>query len=353
MPRRRKRLEASSFDLPVDELRRGGFSDPTVLWARDVLVADARMPHVTVQFSTEQAGLLGGIDEAVAVLKAGSDDWSQLTVHALYDGDRIDADETVMTVEARFDLFAHLAPLCVGVLSRRTRITTNARLLVEAARPKPVMTLPARNDHWLLHRGDALAAQIGGTLQLTGAPQSTSRTQPPLMLVPHALVAAYGGDTVAAVRACVAHTPDRTMLVVPVDYDNDSVGTSLAVARSQESRVWGVQLGTSDHLVDRSIIPAMGGFVPTGVNPTLVWNVRNALDAEGFGDIKILVSGSITMSRIREFEEAGVPTDAYGVGSSLTSGRFGFASDVVMLDGVPHARAGRSLKSNARMERVR
>ena len=215
------------------------------------------------------------------------------------------------------------------------------------------MTLPARNDHWLLHRGDALAAQIGGTFHLTGAAQTSSRTQPPLMLIPHALVAAYGGDTVAAVRACVAHTPDRTMLVVPVDYENDSVSTALAVARSQEARVWGVQLGTSENLVDRSIIPAMGGFVPTGVNPTLVWNVRNALDAEGFGDIKILVSGSITVSRIREFEDAGVPVDAYGVGTSLTSGRFGFAADVVMLDGVAHARAGRSLKPNPRMERVR
>jgi nicotinate phosphoribosyltransferase len=352
MPRRRKRLEPSSFDLPGEELRRGAFSHASALWARDVLIADGRSPLVTVQFSTEQGGLVGGIDEAIAVLKFGVEDWSQLSVNALYDGDRVEADETVMTVDARFDLFAHLAPLCVGVLSRRTRVTTNARSLVEAARPKPVMTLPARNDHWLLHRGDALAAQIGGTSQLTGT-QGTSRTQPPLMLVPHALVAAYGGNTVAAVRACVGHTPDRTMLVVPVDYENDSVATSLAVARSQESRVWGVQLATSEHLVDQSIIPSMGGFVPTGVNPTLVWNVRNALDAEGFGDIKILVSGSITVSRIREFEDAGVPVDAYGVGTALTNGRFGFAADVVMLDGASHARAGRSLKPNPRMERVK
>jgi nicotinate phosphoribosyltransferase len=239
------------------------------------------------------------------------------------------------------------------VLSRRTRVTTNARALVEAARPKPVMTLPARNDHWMLQRGDALAAQIGGALQLGGTSHGGSRTQPPLMLVPHALVAAYGGDTVAAVRACVAHTSDRIMLVVPVDYDNDSVNTALAVARSQESRVWGVQLATSEHLVDRSIIPEMGGFVPTGVNPHLVWNVRNALDAEGFGDIKLLVSGSITVERIRQFEEEGVPVDAYGVGTALTAGRFGFVADVVMLDGTAHARAGRSLKPNPRMERVR
>jgi nicotinate phosphoribosyltransferase len=352
MPRRRKRLDTGSFDLPAEELRRGGYTHASALWARDVLIADGRSPVVTVQFSSEQSGLLGGIDEAIATLKVAVEDWSQLTAHALYDGDRIDADETVMTVEGRYEQFAHVAPLCIGVLSRRTRVSTNARALVEAARPKPVMILPARNDHWLLHRGDALAAQIGGTMQLTGAAQP-SRTQPPLMLVPHALVASYGGDTVAAVRAALAHTPDRVMLVVPIDYDNDCVATALAVARSQEARVWGVQLATSDHLVDRSIIPQMGGFVPTGVNPRLIWNVRNALDAEGFGDIKILVSGSITVARIRELEDEGVAVDAYGVGTALTAGRFGFVADVVMLDGQAHSRAGRSLKPNARLERVR
>lgn len=352
MPRRRKRLDAGSFDLPAEELRRGSFTHATALWARDVLVADGRSPVVTVQFSSEQSGMLGGIDEAIATLKVAVEDWSQLIVHALYDGDRIDADETVMIVEGRYEQFAHLAQLCIGVLSRRTRVSTNARALVEAARPKPVMTLPARNDHWLLHRGDALAAQIGGTMQLTGTAQ-TSRTQPPLLLVPHALVASYGGDTVAAVRAALAHTPERVMLVVPVDYANDCVATALAVARSQEARVWGVQLATSDHLVDRSIIPEMGGFVPTGVNPRLVWNVRNALDAEGFGDIKILVSGSVTVARIREFEDEGVPVDAYGVGTALTGGRFGFVADVVMLDGQPHSRPGRLMKANPRLERVR
>jgi len=111
-----------------------------------------------------------------------------------------------------------------------------------------------------------------------------------------------------------------------------AAATALAIARSQESRVWGVQLATSEHLVDQSILSGMGGFVPTGVNPQLVWNVRNALDAEGFGDIKILMSGSVTVSRIREFEDNGVPVDAYGVGSALTSGRFSFVADVVMLD---------------------
>ena len=99
--------------------------------------------------------------------------------------------------------------------------------------------------------------------------------------------------------------------------------TSLAVARALEDRLWGVRLDTSEFMVDRSVIPQMGAFRPTGVNPPLVWNVRNALDAEGFGDVKIVVSGGFDVARIRAFEEDGVPVDAYGVGASAARGPLG------------------------------
>ena len=47
------------------------------------------------------------------------------------------------------------------------------------------------------------------------------------------------------------------------------------------SRLWGVRLDTAETMVDKSVVPQMGAFKPTGVNPALVWNVRNALDARG------------------------------------------------------------------------
>jgi nicotinate phosphoribosyltransferase len=352
-PRRRKRLDASAFALPIDELRAGRFTDPTARLARDVLLADRCAPIVTMQFVAESAGVLCGVDEALAMLRGALDDWGAITAHALYDGDRIDAGEAVLTIEGELPRFAHLAPLCLGVLSRRTRIATNARALSEAARPKPVMMLPARGDHWVVQQGDVMAAQLGGMRLLDGLTPPGVRGMSPLLLVPHALVAAYGGDTVAAVRACDAHSGADLRLVVPVEYDNDAVSTSLAVARTQEARIWGVQLATSERLVDRSIIPQMGAFVPTGVNAPLVWNVRNALDAEGFGAVRILVSGTFTIERIRAFEEEGVPADAYGVGTALTAGRFGFAADVVMRDGQPQTRVGGDARPTARLDRVR
>jgi nicotinate phosphoribosyltransferase len=80
--------------------------------------------------------------------------------------------------------------------------------------------------------------------------------------------------------------------------------------------------------------------------------VREALDGAGFEQVKIVVSGGFTLEKIHAFEQAGVPVDAYGVGSSLIRGANDFTADIVMADGKPAAKAGRRLRVNPRLELV-
>ena len=54
------------------------------------------------------------MDEAIAILQLCSHDWSALTVHALYDGERVEPWETVMTIEGDYTAFAHSRPSCSG-----------------------------------------------------------------------------------------------------------------------------------------------------------------------------------------------------------------------------------------------
>jgi nicotinate phosphoribosyltransferase len=141
-------------------------------------------------------------------------------------------------------------------------------------------------------------------------------------------------------------------ITVLVDFENDSVKTALEVAEALGPKLWGVRLDTSETLVDRSLLDEMGGFRPTGVNPRLVEKVRHALDRGGFPGVRIVASGGFTVQRIRDFEAAGVPVDAYGVGSSLIRGQNDFTADVVRLDGRPCAKVGREYSPNPRLERV-
>ncbi|MDH3496704.1 MAG: quinolinate phosphoribosyl transferase [Gemmatimonadota bacterium] len=351
MPRRR-RLDPAIFHLPVERMREGYYSDKYFVRAREILLADRHRPRVLMQVFGKSEAYLGGIDEVIAILKLCALRWDELVVHALYDGDEIRPWETVMTIEGPYDAIAHLETLYLGVLARRTRVGTNTRRVVEAARPKEVMFFPARHDHWLVQTGDGYAAHIAGAIGVSTDAQASWWGSEGIGTVPHAIIAAYGGDTVLATQKFAEFLPADVRLITLVDFENDSVRTSLEVARALGDRLYGVRLDTSHTMVDASVVPQMGSFDPTGVNPQLVWNVRRALDAEGFRQVKIVVSGGFTADKIHQFEALAVPVDAYGVGSSLFGGRFDFTADVVLTEGKPSAKIGRRYEPNERLELV-
>jgi nicotinate phosphoribosyltransferase len=350
--RRRKRLPPEIFDLPVEKMREGYYTDVYFNFARETLVADGRHPRVVMQVFQKQRAVLGGMDEAIAILKLCSHDWDALTVHALYDGDEIEPWETVMTIEGDYTLFAHLETLYLGVLARRTLISTNVRRVVEAARGKPILFFPARHDHHRVQTGDGYAAHVAGAIGVSTDAQASWWGGRGIGTVPHALISAYGGNTVLAATKFTEWAPEDMNVVVLVDFENDSVKTSLEVARALGPRLWGVRLDTSGQLVDRSLWDELGDFDPRGVNERLVHKVRDALDGDGFEHVKIVVSGGFTAEKIERFERLDVPVDSYGVGSSLIRGDNDFTADVVLTDGRTSAKAGRRFRSNPRLELV-
>jgi nicotinate phosphoribosyltransferase len=349
---RRTRLPPDIFELPVDKMREGYYTDAYFNSTREVLLADERHPRVVMQVFQKKHSVLGGMDEAIAVLKLCSDDWEALTVHALYDGDDISPYESVMTIEGDYTLFAHLETVYLGVLARRTLVSTNVRRVVEAANGKPILFFPARHDHHRVQTGDGYAAHVAGAIGVSTDAQASWWGGRGIGTVPHALIAAYGGNTVLAASKFAEFTEPETNVTVLVDFENDSVRTSLEVARALGDRLWGVRLDTSKTLVDRSLWSEMGYFDPRGVNPRLVQKVRDALDAEGFERVKIVVSGGFDVEKIKEFERLGVPVDSYGVGSQLIRGENDFTADVVLTDGRPSAKVGRRYAPNERLELV-
>ena len=350
-----ERVPPERFQLPIERMREGYYSDKYFVRTRDVLMRSGREPVVLMQVFQKQTAWLGGMDEAIAILRTCLTEgyrWEDLEVLALRDGDLVEPRETVMLITGPYSAFAHLETVYLGVIARRTRVATNTRLVVEAAWPKPVMFFPARFDHWLVQTGDGYAAHIAGAIGVSTDAQASWWGSSGIGTVPHALIAAFGGDTVAASLALAEQMPPEVNIITLVDFDNDCVGTSLAVARALESRLSGVRLDTSESMVDTSIIPQMGAFDPRGVNPQLVRNVRAALDAEGFERVQITVSGGFDPAKIRRFEAERVPVDSYGVGSSLFAGRYDFTADIVTVNGKPVSKAGRTFRPNPRLERV-
>src|ERR1700761_6670099 len=128
------RLDPEIFRLPVQRIRQGYYSDAYFVFTKTLLEDEGEHPRVTMQVFQKQASVLGGIDEAIAVLKLCSGRevdgvwvpaWNELEVYALREGDQIVPRETVMTIEGDYSVFAHLEPVYLGTLARRSLVMRN------------------------------------------------------------------------------------------------------------------------------------------------------------------------------------------------------------------------------------
>lgn len=406
----KKRLPPETFDIKLQKLRRGYYS-AAYFWREKRILEDAGYnKNVVMQVFQKNNAVLCGIDEALAILNLCSgyyrspdeayrlfdtykeqeqlirrfyaernyhaledamkawvqmevtldDLWvntpSELNIKALHDRDRIEPWETVMIIEGLPQYFAHLESVYLGVLARRTLVATNVANVVEAANGKPVLFFADRFDHYENQAGDGYAAMCGSAQAVATDIMGEWWGNKGTGTMPHALIACFGGDTVAATLAFAKQYPNVPCISL-VDFNNDCAQVSLKVADAMKAEglvLWGVRLDTSENMVDASIFrnQQMGSERPTGVNSILVNNVRKILDRNGHDNVKIVVSGGFNREKIERFENNKVPVDAYGCGSSLLKGSNDYTADIVMVDGQPCSKVGRWYRPNTRLERV-
>lgn len=419
----RERLHPEVFRLPVEKIRAGYKSDIYFARTKLILERDQRKDRVTMQIFQKHPGtVIVGTDQTLALLHVGTGTyrdraraetlflrylaaerrlyarwldlpalswaeyepiahevfdishelaslwepaWRELRVESLYDGEVAEPNEPVMRIEGEYAAFAHLETLYLGALAEGSRVATNTRDVVAAARGKPVIMFGARHEGHEAQASSGYAAYVGGAIGVSTDEQGEWWGSRGLGTVPHALIAVYGGDTTVATlkfdeymnRAPdgVGHltakgTPEGHVNVTSlVDFQNDVVNTSLGVAHALGQRLWGVRVDTSESLVDKAVLDELrtregvaAGDDLRGVTPRLVELLRTALDDAGYGHVRIVASGGFDAAKIRRFEELGVPVDVYGVGSALVHGAgFDHTADIVRVNGRDLAKTGR------------
>ena len=343
------------FDERIGE---GWFS--AVYFLKTKEIAEKLLPdnRITMQFFQKSNAVLCGTDEAIALLHTFAENPEQLEIHSLKDGDKITPYETVLTVTGPYQSFGFLEGIIDGILARRTSVATNVYNVVKAARTsgkqKPIIFMGDRDDHYTQQAGDGYAAFIGGsTAQATHAMNEWWGKQG-MGTMPHAIIQMFQGDVVKAAKAYQKIYPNDDLMVL-VDYNNDVITDSLRVAHEFGDELKGVRIDTSKNMVDKYFFRnqhIMGTFDPRGANSHLIFALREALDKEGYNHVKIMVTGGLNESRIKEFEELHVPVDMYGVGRNLLNISIGFTGDNVILNGEHEAKEGRHYRPNPRLEKV-
>jgi len=304
-----ERLHPHVFRLPIEKIRAGYKSDIYFARTKLILEADGRRDRVTMQiFQKHPDAVVVGTDQTLALLHVGAGRyrdarradalferylvaerrmyetwlalpriawegyepiarevfeisrelaslwepaWQDLRVTSLVDGEVAQPGEPVMHIEGEYAAFSHLETLYLGALSEGTRVATNTRDVVAAARGKPVIMFGARHQGHEAQASSGYAAYVGGAIGVSTDEQGEWWGSRGLGTVPHALIAVYGGDTTVATlkfdeyinRApeSVGHltakgTPEGHVNVTAlVDFQNDVVNTSLGVAHASAS----------------------------------------------------------------------------------------------------------------------
>ncbi|RJR28399.1 nicotinate phosphoribosyltransferase [Candidatus Microgenomates bacterium] len=344
----------------IDDIRRGFYSAVYFNRTKQILLKEGTTTSVVMQLFQKQAqSVLCGIDELKVLFELGSgyfanrkwiDKHDTVRIESLADGDVVNPFETVAHITGPYVYSAHLESLYLGILARRTLVATNTRRVVRAAQKKPVLFFADRFDDFQNQAGDGYAATVGGAAAVCTPAQATHINGIPIGTIPHALIAVNHGDTVKTAKLFAKHFP-KERLTVLVDFDNDCVHTSLAVANQLGKKLWAIRIDTSEKIIDRSLLPSKK-TEDYGVNPKLVRLVRKALDDHGHTHVQIAVSGGFTAEKISRFEKEQTPVDMYGVGSALLKGNNDFTADIVKVDNRLISKQGRKYKPNPRLQKL-
>jgi nicotinate phosphoribosyltransferase len=440
-----ERLTNQTFKLDAERMRAGWYSDkyfenielvlgqlaaqkyaysgqyhrlPGKISPENIEVGDI---EVEMQWFTRHPGttVVVGIDKALTMLRLCTgyfkegvfiDTHDHLKVWALHDGSLVNyADDPmqvqpVLRVQGRYREFGRLETPTLGIMTRASRVATNVYETLVAARGKPVLFFPARFDLHEVQAADGYAYDIA----VKRFNYDYAQTLRPFIstdaqgdwwggagggTIPHAAIACFLGDTVETMCAFASTLPPEVPRIALVDFNNDTIQTSLAVCQVMFERfremvdagkpeeakkyiLYGVRLDTSGSLRDISVPPLGDPDLDMGVNPRLVFITRQALnsawkkwglpekwaaEAEAYcQNVKIVVSGGFDPKKIQRFEHLNVPVDIYGVGSSLFRNAgpavTDFTADVVRVkvhdQWIDMAKVGRTRGENPELERV-
>jgi len=335
-------------------LKDGFFAANYFLKSREIVSKNEPNHIVTMQwFQRTDDAMACGIDESIALIHTFGVHPEDLVIEALNDGDLISANEPVLKVTGVYENFGYLESMIDGILARRSSVATNVYRVMKVLNGKDIFSMADRQDEYNTQIGDGYASYVAGIRKVSTDAQGLWWGGKGVGTMPHALIQICGGDILKASDIYHKTFPNEQVTAL-IDYNNNVVRDSLALAKHLGKTLRAVRVDTSKALIDHYFDDKdTSGFDPHGVCKELIFALREELDKAGYDYVKIIVSSSFTAEKIKEWVKLGVPVDTYGVGTSFVNNMtVGFTGDLVMLDGKNEAKEGRKNIPSDRLKKV-
>ncbi len=301
-----------------DNIKNGIVTDRYFIWTEKVLEAKGVNPRVVAEVTTSSWGIFAGLNDVLKLMEG-----KPVDIYAMPEGCLFFPHEPVLTIVGRYLDFARFETALLGFICHSSAVATQAFKFKLAAGDKKVFSFGTRRMHPALAAVIERSAYIGGVDGVSNYSAEKYVGIKSMGTMPHALIICFG-DQVEAWKAfdeIVDEGVPRTMLIDT--YFDEKTEAILAIENVR--RVNGVRLDTPSS--------RRGNF------RKIVEEVRWELDIRGRKDVRIFVSGGISLKDVLNLRDI---VDAFGVGTSIAGARpIDFALDIVEREGKFVAKRGK------------
>jgi len=298
------------FARTMEILQHKPLSRPVVMEIRAASFPD-RWPWAVFAGLEELAALLEGIQKP-------------LDLYCLDEGTLFRAGDPVGYVAGEYIDICVYETALLGFLCQATGIATRAARCVKAAEGRPVQSFGTRRVHPALAPMVDRSAYIGGCAGYSNTAAAARLGGRASGTMPHALIL-LAGDTVEATRMFDEVIDPAVPRISLIDTFLDEKFEALRVAEALGERLQGMRLDTPSS--------RRGDFI------AMLKEIRWELDLRGFHYVKLMTSGGLDETKIRELNPY---CDGYGVGTALSNAPVvDFALDIVEIDGKPAVKRGK------------
>ncbi len=301
-----------------DDIKNGIVTDKYFIWTEKVLKSKGVNPRVVAEVTTSSWGIFAGLNDVLKLMEG-----KPVDIYAMPEGCLFFPHEPVLTIVGRYLDFARFETALLGFICHSSAVATQAFKFKLAAGDKKVFSFGTRRMHPALSAVIERSAYIGGVDGVSNFSAEKYVGIKSMGTMPHALIICFG-DQVEAWKAfdeVVDEEVPRTMLIDT--YFDEKTEAILAIENVR--RVNGVRLDTPSS--------RRGNF------RKIVEEVRWELDIRGRKDVKIFVSGGLSIEDVLNLRDI---VDAFGVGTSIAGAKpMDFALDIVEREGKFVAKRGK------------
>lgn len=296
--------------------------------------------------------VVAGVEEVLQLIKFAlpEDSYKKIKIYYVEDGTITNAYDPILAIEGDYKIFGFLENIIDGILSRRSSVATNAYNIINLVGPEKIIYMADRTDDYLMQPYDGYSAYIGGVRKFVTnesvrfLKESNINDIEVLGTIPHALIQQHNGNLSETLKSFMNVFPNGSVIGL-IDFHNDCLFEIEELRKNNIEKLDYVRIDTSKKLIDKSlqhIYKLSKDESLYGVNKYLIQKVRNKLDELGYEKTKIIISSSINLDMIRNYEFDKTPIDVYGVGKSFINININYTGDLIKLNGQYLSKEGRS-----------